>query len=433
TCEQQSVSSELAHYQSVDALYSLMKLFKLKAPNGQALSMLIWIRNVVRWCLLRGPLLKVWIARKARKLDRAYCAELVRASALENPATTPNTSLVTGVPLRTILFIADCMWELNDLVPELRKIAAVSVLDLHLALNKKPSNQTDREAVTAAIRDFAAAQKNLAPDVVFFYARPAILSEATFEVLRRTWHCPLFGMSLDDKMEFLPYGIFSSGNDNYQHWAAKFDLNLTNCLAAVEWYQQRGLPCLYSPQGVHLTDDLSLPASADFKYEFSFLGSRKPEREIIINELLRFGIPIKLFGSGWPNGQWVDNPNAIYRGTQINLGIGLASPSLTLTTVKGRDFECPGVGACYLTTYNWELADFYELGREILCYRSVEELIEMHAFYRKRPEECLKIAQAAWRRCVAEHTWEQRFRKIFQQTGFKLLEPAKPNEPSRLL
>jgi spore maturation protein CgeB len=116
----------------------------------------------------------------------------------------------------------------------------------------------------------------------------------------------------------------------------------------------------------------------------------------------------------------VANPNAIFRSTQINLGIGFASPSLALTTVKNRDFECPGVGACYLTTYNWELPLHYELGKEILCYRSVEELIEIYTYYRKHPEDCLKIAQAAWRRCSAGHTWEHRFRNIFQQAGFRL-------------
>jgi spore maturation protein CgeB len=162
-----------------------------------------------------------------------------------------------------------------------------------------------------------------------------------------------------------------------------------------------------------------MPTSAAFKYQFSFVGSKKPEREVVINELLRLNVPIHLFGGGWPNSHWV-KPNTIYRETQINLGIGLASPSLTLTTTKNRDFECPGVGACYLTTYNWELLNFYELGEEILCYRNVEELIEMYSWYSKRPAECLRIAQAAWRRCSAEHTWEQRFRKVFQTVGFKL-------------
>jgi spore maturation protein CgeB len=48
----------------------------------------------------------------------------------------------------------------------------------------------------------------------------------------------------------------------------------------------------------------------------------------------------------------------------------------------------------------------------------------MYSWYGKRPEVCLKIAQAAWRRAVAEHTWERRFRKIFEQSGFKCQPPA---------
>jgi spore maturation protein CgeB len=49
----------------------------------------------------------------------------------------------------------------------------------------------------------------------------------------------------------------------------------------------------------------------------------------------------------------------------------------------------------------------------------MEELIEMYAWYVRRPEDCLKIGRAGWRRARAEHTWEQRFRKLFEQTGFQ--------------
>ena len=377
------------------------------------------IKRLLRQFFLRGPVLKWWTARRGRQWDAAYGVELVRMLARPVvPAVAP--SFTTPGVLRQILLIADCMWEQQDLVPELARIADTHALDLHPALKSKPRGQTDSAAVVEAIRHFIEANGNLSPDVILFYARPALLSEEAFHHLRQRWNCPLFGMNLDDKAQFFPYGIFSSGDDNYRHWAKKFDLNLTNCLPATEWYRQEGLPCLYSPQGVHLTPELTLPVSANFKYDFSFLGSKKPEREVIIGRLQRAGISPNLFGSGWANGQWVANPNAIFRSTQINLGIGFATPSLALTTIKGRDFECPGVGACYLTTYNWELPLHYELGKEILCYRSVEELIEIYTYYRKHPEDCLKIAQAAWRRCSAEHTWEHRFRNIFQQAGFRL-------------
>jgi hypothetical protein len=377
------------------------------------------IKNVLRFFLLRGPLLQWWVARRARQWERAYGQELVKSSGEPFKGSAPASFTNAGC-LRSILFIADCMWEQSDLVPELARIAEVVVLDLRPKLNAKPGSQSNAEVVTSAIRDFTGLRKGLAPDLILLYARPALLSQEAFELLRQHWSCPLFGMNLDDKFEFFPYGIFSGGVDNYQAWARNFELNLTNCLPATEWYRARGIPCVYCPPGFHLPDGSAGPTSLDFKYEFGFLGSRKPERVWIMEQLNALGVEIELWGSGWPNAKWVKDPTAIFRNTQINLGIGFASPSRTLTTVKARDFECPGAGACYLTTYNWELSNLYELGKEILCYRSVEELVEMYAYYRKRPKACLEIAQAAWRRCRNEHTWEKRFRKIFIEAGFKV-------------
>jgi hypothetical protein len=378
------------------------------------------LRILLRRLLLRGRLLDWWVERRARQWERAYVAELLRNPAAPAASAVPPKRVSTSGLLRQILIIADCMWEKSELQPELERICRTHLLDLRPWLNRTSHTAAPAETVATAVRDFARDDTKDSPDVILFYARPGLLSEEVFHVLHQRWKCPLLGLNLDDKQQFFPYGIFRGGDDNYQHWAREFDLNLTNCRPALEWYQQHGLPCFYSPSGVHRPAHLVEPHSADFQTRFGFLGSMKPERRWLIDQLTRAGVEINLLGAGWPNGRWADDQAAVFRSTQINLGIGYASPSHTLTTVKGRDFECPGLGGCYLTTYNWELPLHYELGREILCYRSVEELIEMYAFYRKRPEECLRIAQAAWRRCAAEHTWEKRFRKVFQQTGFKV-------------
>ena len=374
-----------------------------------------------RWLargLLRGRLLDWWVLRRGRQFDAAYRAVLAKTFEAANvPVRLP--AFATSDKLRHILLIADCQWEQNNLVPELARIADTRLLDLSPVVKSAIDVSQARAAITEAVRQFAEGNPALSPDVVLFYLRPALLSEEVFDVLRRQWKCPLFGMNLDDRMEFFPYGIFSSGNDDYGRWVKKFDVNITNCLPATEWYHQRGAAAIYVPPGMHLQPDLAMPVSADFKYKISFLGSKKVERSTVIEELRGAGIVVNLFGSGWSNGHWVDNPNAVFRDTQINLGIGFASPSLQLTTMKARDFECPGAGACYLTTYNWELPLHWELGSEILCYRSIEELIEMYSWFVKRPEVCLKIAQAAWHRSKAEHTWEHRFRKLFEQTGIK--------------
>jgi hypothetical protein len=374
-------------------------------------------RRLLAPFILRGRIGDWWVRRKTKLLEEQFQSELVRASVKPLNAEPPLHKRPRTV-LREMLLIGDFMWETNDLVPELAKICKVVAWDLHDVLKNLPDADKAAETVVTTIRSRIQSEEEINPDVILFYARPSLLSEEVFDVLQRRFSCPLLGMNLDDKFQFLDYGIFASGDENYEKWARYFDLNITNGLAAHEWYSLRGLPCIYSPQGVHQPRGLSMPVGVDFKYQIGFLGSCKPERLHVINRLREVGIQVALFGSGWPNGKWVDNTADVFRSTQINIGIGFASPSVRLTTTKGRDFECPGTGACYLTTYNWELAQHYEIGKEILCYRDVEELIEMIAYYRRRPEECLTIAQAAWRRCSNEHTWEKRFSRIFKHMGF---------------
>ena len=303
------------------------------------------------------------------------------------------------------------------MVPDLKRKWDVTLLDLHPSLQQQ-SSCGEAEKVLRAIESFRAAHPRLEPDVILLYAAAPLLSDPLFDALRHAWKCPIIGMNLDDKTTFFEYGIFSSGNHNYRRWVGKFDLNITSTRAAVQWYRAAGGACLYSPAGVHLPDDLDPPGPKPcFKHLFTFVGSARPEREALISALNEVDVPVAVFGTGWPQSAWASNPRDIYRSSQINLGIGFSTTTQAQTSLKARDFECPGVGACYLTTYNWELASHYELGKEILCYRNVEELIEIFAYYRSQPEECLKIAQAAFRRARAEHTWRKRFENVFRELG----------------
>jgi hypothetical protein len=373
---------------------------------------------------LRGPLRRWWVLRKYRRLDKAYIKKLAgETSVPEIQSPTPRVFSITrpGNSLQSILFIADCMWEKNELVPELEKIAPVTTLDLRPSLEFHADTQPNHHVVLEAVREFLRLPTHSEPNVILFYARSLLLSEEVFALLRKRWQAPLFGMNLDDKIEFFDYGVFSAGNDNYQLWARQFDLNLTSSVTALNWYQRQGLPAHYLAMGFHPSAETAEPpVSARFERPISFVGSCKPERERIVKALKDARIPIALFGNGWPDGRWIEKSASIYRSSQLNLGVGFATASGGIGNLKARDFECPGSGACYLTTYNWELALHYDIGKEILCYRSTEELLEMYFHYSKRPEECLRIAQAAHRRCAAEHTWERRFRKVFREVGFKV-------------
>lgn len=120
----------------------------------------------------------------------------------------------------------------------------------------------------------------------------------------------------------------------------------------------------------------------------------------------------------------MDDGPEIYRTTQLNLGIGFNLPGDRFTNLKNRDFECPGAGGCYLTTFDWELADLFDVGREILCYRTFADLCEMLLHYGRRPGACLEIARAGFERARREHTWAHRFAEVFRQAGLAVRSPS---------
>jgi len=376
------------------------------------------MRDLLAKIILRGRLLAFWMRRKGARFSFIYTRALLDSSArlLQRgpvPEALPKKRLSKADPAQ-ILYIGDILWENYYLMPELERICPVHVLNLRGTFESEPPEKQS-EKIAHQVAQKLGEVPALAPSVVLVYLPPHFLSQELFDLLRRRFSCPIVGMNLDDQGQFLDYPIYRRAGFNYQEWAKQFDVNLTSGKKIIDWYRSRDLPVYYMAQGIRRFEGLTMPESvADFRYGMSFLGAAKGERRELIDEIRRRGVEVACFGSGWPGSAWVDDPNVVFRGSMLNLGIGVSVPLSRLTHIKGRDFECPGVGGCYLTTYNWELTDHYEIGKEILCYSTFEELIEIYSYYRTRPEECLKIGQAAWRRCQADHTWEKRFRDFFR-------------------
>lgn len=367
---------------------------------------------------LRGSIRDWWIQKRARQIDKAYLGQITSITQIKPDAPQVRIAKTPKPLLKNVLYIGNCMWEHEQIFPELRNICNLNALDVCPVITGR---MDAREAALEHIRCYADDRNAPDPDLIFLYLRPSLLSDELFSIIRERWPCPVLGLNLDDRVEFFPYGILLSGNDNYAQWIHHFDLNLTSSLTAVDWYSARGAQVKYLPQGFRPDPRfLNPPTDSDFRYRFSFVGSVKPERENLIRQLAGYGMQPTLFGRGWEQSQWAEDPQLIFRSSQINLGIGYALASAKIANAKGRDIECPAVGACYLTTYHWELAEMFEIGKEVLCYRNFEELVEMLTYYGKRPDLCLKIAQAAHKRAHAEHTWEMRLRWLFTEMGFRI-------------
>jgi spore maturation protein CgeB len=85
--------------------------------------------------------------------------------------------------------------------------------------------------------------------------------------------------------------------------------------------------------------------------------------------------------------------------------------------LKGRDFEVPMTGVAYMTTYNHELAQYFEPGKEIIFYKDSNELINKINYYLEHSKEAVKIGLAGRKRALTDHTWEKRWKQLLEICG----------------
>lgn len=101
-----------------------------------------------------------------------------------------------------------------------------------------------------------------------------------------------------------------------------------------------------------------------------------------------------------------------------NTGV-LKSP---VNIVNLRSFEIPMCGGLQICSYSEEISEYFEEDKEIILYRSKGEFIDKAMFYLK-PENHdirMKMKIAARKRAVNDHTWFNRFKKVFDYFGLMI-------------
>jgi len=73
-----------------------------------------------------------------------------------------------------------------------------------------------------------------------------------------------------------------------------------------------------------------------------------------------------------------------------------------------RLFEATGCGALLITDYKDNLNELFEVGKEVVAYRSPEECVDLIDYYMKHPMEARRIAEAGQRRTLRDHSYLQR-------------------------
>jgi spore maturation protein CgeB len=251
-----------------------------------------------------------------------------------------------------------------------------------------------------------------------------------------------------------------------------FDVCMVPERAALPKYQRVGARAVHVQMAAD--PETYRPFDLPRQFDVTFVGQRYGERPRIIDQLLRHGVDVRVWGPGWRasglNGgahpaqrlqragrlfkKAVRSPRrtvttAIERVLERDLNrriAAVAGPPLTdeevvqmysrsklslgFSTVNEpvpsgepsahmrlRDFEATMSGACYVTGYVDDLPLCFEPDREIVAYRDFDELLDKVRFLLGHSDVAESIRAAGRRRALSDHTWQRRFAQLFTAMG----------------
>jgi hypothetical protein len=257
-------------------------------------------------------------------------------------------------------------------------------------------------------------QKGTPFEVVFMYADASFLASEMLEGLaaRKIWTV-LIGLDDKHRLEFCTETSFFSG----QSLAAPLvDIYWTTWKMALPYLWKIGARPIYLAEGADPAFHCKLEIKRDI--DILFLGSCYGMRKSLIEYLVNRGLNVSAYGTGWPNGHVnFDKSIELINRSKVVLGIGGVGHMSSVQHLKGRDFEVPMCGALYLTSYNPELTDWYDIGREILCYSSPQNCAEILGIILRDENLQDSIRRSALIRAQKDHTWEGRLFSIFNLLG----------------
>ncbi|MBW7893018.1 MAG: glycosyltransferase, partial [Chitinophagaceae bacterium] len=148
-------------------------------------------------------------------------------------------------------------------------------------------------------------------------------------------------------------------------------------------------------------------------------------RHYLTKKLLRDKIPLELYGGRLP--LWADpeikalhSRRFIVKEEKSRIfGAGLAALNSTamseFNSVNCRAFEIAGAGALQIMEYRSSIEQCFEPNKEILVYKSYEELLELIEKAARYPNEMKKIREAGLNRALKEHTYQHRLKYILKK------------------
>lgn len=99
----------------------------------------------------------------------------------------------------------------------------------------------------------------------------------------------------------------------------------------------------------------------------------------------------------------------VFYSSKINLNITMRSIE---SGIPMRIFDIMSVGGFIVSNYQEEIPELFEEGKEIVTFKTPEELIEKADYYLKHEEERMKIGLNGYKKVKNCYTYEHQLNKI---------------------
>lgn len=249
-------------------------------------------------------------------------------------------------------------------------------------------------------------------DAVILNSGGLTLKDETFEVLKEKGITTI-GISLSDPDVF-PY--------NGKVYADKFDFFYTNSRYSLEnEYPSTGAHVQLMPFAASLKHHYYMP---EVKRDFDIVvvAHAREDRLPVIEKLEKI-CKVGTYGNGWKHSLGVVNGKEHVKA--INSGkmyLSFAKTVAGFDNVKVGLFEAMACNQVVITSYMEELQSYFDIGKEILCYRNEEELYDLVKYYLKHEGELEVIRRCGYTRFLNNHTYDKRWdnvlKKIYYSKSF---------------
>jgi spore maturation protein CgeB len=284
-----------------------------------------------------------------------------------------------------------------------------------------------RDAMNAELERLAA---EVRPDLVFFFLYEEEIAPRTIERIGAAG-VPTLNWFADDHWRFERFS---------RHYARALTWSVTTDPDAVPKYAAEGLADRVLLSQWACNRYAYDRVTTELAYDVTFVGQPHGNRRAVVAAARDAGIDVRCFGNGWEGGRVSHEEMVrIFSASAINLNLAASStPNPTLrmrlgayargrrpdtaprpNQIKGRTFEVPGSGGFLLTDRVKHLERYFDIGREIAVFTSPDELVEQARHWLEHPTERAAMADAAYRRVRAEHTYDHRFAEIFAAIGLE--------------